>query len=159
MQTELDRDPARPPPIRWTPVHVRERLVEAFAIERRLPLARYGASGGRSTWPAMHHEFTDLIGWSDEARQAVWADWSRAKGAFPFEVSRMEEAFDWLPLLDDHIGERRCLAAWALLSARRQSLRRILQRKGWSRATFYRRVDSGAWRIADRLNAHGVAVR
>ena len=40
----------------------------------------------------MAREFGDVVGWSDEARAEVWAQWSQAKGAQPYEVTRMWEA-------------------------------------------------------------------
>ena len=69
----------------------------------------------------------------------------------------MEEALDWLRWLP--IGERRCLASWALASAKGLSVRRMLDKRHWSRSTFYRRVDQASARIAGRLNAQGVVVR
>jgi Domain of unknown function (DUF6362) len=159
IPTTLDR-PAYHQAARWTAGLVMLRLVEAFEIEAKLPGPR-GNRGAASAWPTTEREFEDLIGWSDEARQAVWEDWERAKGAHPYEVTRMEEALAWLPLLKDQPGEQRCLVAWAKLKAkpRRASLRRLMRRTGWSRSTFHRRRDSGAARIADHLNSRGVAVR
>jgi len=144
----------------WSIDLVKLRLVEAFEIEAKLPGLRGNHASGNA-WPAMAREFEDLIGWSDEARQAVWEDWERAKGAFPYEVTRYEETIAWLVLLKDQPGEQRCLAAWAKLKAkpRRASLRKLMRKTGWSRSTFHRRRDSGAARIADYLNSHGVAVR
>jgi hypothetical protein len=144
----------------WSTELVKLRLVEAFETENKLPGPR-GVRGASSAWPTTEREFEDLIGWSDEARQAVWEDWERAKGAYPYEVTRMEEAVAWLVLLKDQPGEQRCLVAWAKLKAkpRRASLRKLMRRRGWSRSTFDRRRDSGAARIADYLNSHGVAVR
>lgn len=145
---------------RWSAGLVMLRLVEAFEVEAKLPGVR-GNHGSGNAWPAMAREFEDLIGWSDEARTAVWEDWQRAKGAFPYEVTRYEEAVAWLQLLAEQPGEQRCLVAWAKLKARprRASLRKLMRRTGWSRSTFHRRRDSGAARIADWLNSRGVAVR
>jgi len=33
-----------------------------------------------------------------------------------------------------------------------------MRKRGWSRSTFYRSVDTGAERIAARINARGIAV-
>ncbi len=140
----------------WTPHLVQQRLREAFAVELRLPEA--GRPRGMATaWPATPtYEFRDLVSWSD-SRERVWQSWERAKGALPFDFSRMQEAFDWLMLVGE--GERRCLGVWALAVARGIPVRRVLRRRGWAPSTFYRRVDSGAVRIAGILGQRGVAVR
>ncbi len=142
--------------VQWTPHLVQQRLREAFAVELRLPEAGR-PRGMASTWPATPtYEFKDLVSWSD-SRERVWKSWERAKGAFPFEVSRMEESFGWLTLVDE--GQRRCLAAWALAAASGLPLRKVLRKRGWSRTTFYRKIDAGAARIAVILAERGVAVR
>ena len=107
----------------------------------------------------MAREFEDVVGWSDEARAEVWAQWARAKGAQPYEVSRMWEALAWLAMLKDHPGEQRCLVAWAATKAKRRSLAKVCRIKGWDKQTFYRRRDTGSERISDELNKKAVAVR
>src|SRR5262245_13739892 len=130
--------PVRPvAPSRWTGRWVCLRLREAVAVERRLP--RGGNGNGGNGWPAVLHEFTDMVNWTD-ARQRVWEDWHHAKGAFSFEISRMDEAFGWLPILADHPGERRCLVAYAKCNG---SLRRMCKRRGWNRSVFNDRVKTG----------------
>ena len=78
---------------------VKLRLVEAFEIEAKLPEVRGPKRNAGSAWPTMTREFEDIVGWSDERRQDVWQDWERAKGAFPQEVTRMDEAMLWLEIL------------------------------------------------------------
>lgn len=65
----------------------------------------------------------------------------------------MEEAQGWLLLVEE--GERRCLAVWALAAARGIPVRKLLRQRGWSKSTFYRKVD-GDWRHPVE---RGVAVR
>jgi len=149
------RQPA-PLPVAWTAEVVRERIVEAFEIEKRMPGERRFASLA-SSWPATPvHSFADRVGW-DDARQRVWESWERAKGAHPSEVSRMEQALLWLEWLP--INDRRCLAAWALAVSGNRSVSAILVKRRMSRTTFYRNRDRAAQRIADRLNKDGVQVR
>ncbi|HEX3412842.1 MAG TPA: DUF6362 family protein [Stellaceae bacterium] len=155
----LDRDARTPPPAVWAPADVLGRLLEAYEIEGRLPAPRRQSAPRGSSWPAITHEFADLAGWGDEAREAVWADWARARGAHPYEVTRMEEAMSWLRVLDDAIGERRAVEGWARAMATGASLRKVLARLGCSRATFYRRRDEGAKRLAAWLNDRGAALR
>ena len=144
-------------PAQWTPRLVQQRLREAFAVELRLPDSER-PRGLTSVWPASPvHEFRDMVNWPD-VRERVWQSWARAKGGvFPHEVSRMEEAQGWLLLIEE--GERRCLAVWALAAARGIPVRKVLRQRGWSRTTFYRKVDGGSAHIAAILSERGVAVR
>jgi hypothetical protein len=43
---------------------------------------------------------------------------------------------------------RRCLATWALAAARGVPVRKVPRQRGWSKSTFYRKLDGGAARIA-----------
>ena len=142
-------------PAQWTPQLVRQRLREAFLVELRLPDADR-PRGLASVWPAPLHEFRDMVNWPD-VRMRVWESWARAKGAYPYEVSRMEEAQGWLSLVDE--GERRCLAVWALTTARGIPVRKVLRRRGWAPSRFYRKLDGAQARIAAILAERGVAVR
>jgi len=54
---------------------------------------------------------------------------------------------------------RRCLATWALAAARGVPVRKELRQRGWSKSTFYRKLDGGAARIAAILGERGVVVR
>ena len=156
---DLDQTRTARPPTQWAGELVRQRLVEAFAIERRMPGQHFATI--MSAWPATPvHEFTDMLHWNNEhdgARERIWQSWTKARGVYSFEVSRMEQSFDWLQSLPD--GERRCLAAWALAKSRNIPVRKMLRRRNWHPTTFYRRVDQAAVRIADALNAKGVQVR
>jgi hypothetical protein len=151
--TQLDHATAPSPA--WTANKVRSRLVEAKQVEMRMPGQGQRKLG--SAWPATPlHSFHDMMFW-DDARDRVLDQWAAAKGAYPHEVSLMEQALDWLRWLDS--GERRCLEAWAFTTARGISLTRILEKRRWSRSTFYRLRDRAASRIADRLNREGVQIR
>lgn len=141
------------PPLIWSGAWVRRRLREAYEVERRLPGGR--RQNGGNGWPAIVHTFTDLVGWTD-ARDRVWREWARARGAYAFEISRMDEALGWLVILANHPGERNCLTAWCRTDG---SLTALMRRRGWSRPTFYRRVNDGSNRIARALNVKGVKIR
>lgn len=152
----LDEQRTMKPAATWSADQVRARLVEAFAIERRMP--GQGLRRLASAWPAAPlHEFRDLVGW-DDARERVLDTWSKSKGVYSWEVTRMEEAIEWFRWLPE--GERRCLMAWAAAKVRGIPIRKVLRKHGgWTHATFYRRRDQGSERIANRLNERGVAVR
>jgi len=134
----------------WSAEIVRERLVEAFAVDRRMPGERRYRIG--SAWPATPlHTFSDMVSWPEgEAREQVWRSWERAP-ASPQEVSRMEQAFGWLQWAP--MTERRCLEAWAQATATRRSVSAMINKRGLKRSSFYRHRDSAAQRIAERLNA------
>jgi hypothetical protein len=144
---------------RWSADLVRARLVEACEVEAKLPEGKGPRRSSASAWPTMSREFEDLISWSDEARAEVWLQWERAKGAHPYEVTRMWEALDWLVWLKDHREEQERLYVWAATKARRRSLAKVCRIKGWDKQTFYRRLNTGSIRIAERLNKNAVAVR
>ena len=152
---ELDHASPSPRPTAWTSHHVRERLVEAAEIERRLPGG--GTRRLRSPWPAeVKHSWQDMVHWND-ARDRVLDSWEKAKGAYPYEVSRMEEAqawLLWLPTIDHQY-----LEAWSVCTARNLSVRAMLDKRGLKRTTFYRVIERGSARIAERLNLQGVVVR
>ena len=143
-------------PVQWMPQLVQQRLCEAAAVELRLPDTGR-PRGMQSAWPTTPtYEFKDVVSWSD-SRERVWKSWERAKGAFPYEVSRMEESFSWLQWVGE--GERHCLAAWSMAVARGIPVRRVLRKRGWNASTFYRGVRAGSARIAGILAERGVAVR
>jgi hypothetical protein len=47
----------------------------------------------------------------------------------------------------------------ALAAARGVPVRKVLRQRGWSKSTFYRKLDGGAARIAAILGERGVVVR
>lgn len=155
----LDQQRTTRPPTQWSGDLVRQRLVEAFATERRMPSERFRTVA--STWPGTPmHSFADVVGWDnphDGASDRVLQSWAHAKGVYSWEVSRMDEAIDWLRWLD--VLGRRQLAAWAAAKARGIPIRKVLRREGWAPRTFYRAIDNAAAKIADRLNKQGVQVR
>jgi hypothetical protein len=149
--TALDHTTA-PSPATWTADKVKARMVEAFDIDRRMPGER--RKWQRSSWPATPvYSFRDQMHWNnpgDSARDRKWSEWENARNVAPAEVSRMEEAFEWLRWLP--AGERRCFEAWAKAKVVGLPLRKVLKYRGWTVTTFYSRVDGGARRIAEKLN-------
>ena len=150
-------------PRTWTGEWVKHRMVEAFTIERRIPDKRVGPAIVKGAWATIDttDTFADSVYQGELARENVWDKWARAGGALPYEVSRMEEALSWpgQVLANGHAVEGKVLLAWAFCVAYGKPLRRMLRKRGWSRSTFYRCVDSGSKRIADYLNQRSVTVR
>jgi hypothetical protein len=136
--------------MRWTSELVKERLIEAYEIDRRLPSRYYT---GTTSWPfPVRHSFADRVGWSD-ASERISRQWERGTVSSD-EIERMDEAFAWLRLLLQHQQEQRCLAAWACLKAYHRPLSFMQLRTPMSRATIYRFVIRGSERIAEHLNNH-----
>ena len=76
--------------IKWTPSLVEDRFMEAADVMKRLPNVR--VPGHFNTWPAMMAEFSDLVG--REAERL------RRGPPAPDAISRMDEALQWLRLLE-----------------------------------------------------------
>ena len=97
----------------------------------------------RNTWKV---ETTDTFAERSPRRSTARSGvekWARDGGATSVEVSRMEEALGWPGAIlangsDRYAVEARCLLAWAFHVAYGKPLRRLMQRRGWSRSTFYR---------------------
>jgi hypothetical protein len=134
---------------------VRARLVEAFEIDRRMPRDRRRVA---TAWPATPvHTFVDMVYWDEgEASERVMQSWERTD-ASPQEVTRMEDAFEWLRWLP--IAERQMLTSWAFATATHRSVTAIMNKRSLKRTSFYRLRDRAADRIAYRLNQSGVQVR
>jgi hypothetical protein len=153
----LDSRVATVPP-QWSAAWIMRRVAEAYATERRLPLARRHMIG--SAWPQTATEFSDVVGRADDDRRERFAAWEYAAlNVSAQDITRQEEAYDWLLIiLAPYPEERLCLAQWAAAKAYRRSLRRTLLKRGWSRSTFLRRVTAGAHVIALELTRQGIPV-
>jgi hypothetical protein len=147
-------------PATWTADNVRQRLVDAFTTERKLPGQRF-TKAIASSWPATPlHTFTDMLHWNnpqDGVRDREWKRWENAKAAFPIEISMMEEAYAWLLWLPK--DERQCLEDWCKCEAFDVLVSKVMRKHGFKKTTFYRKRDDASNRIADRLNTQGVVVR
>lgn len=76
--------------VRWTPLMVEERMVDAADVMRRLPDVR--VPGHFNTWPRILAEFADLVG-QEPPRL-------RRPPPSPDAIGRMEEALGWLMWLE-----------------------------------------------------------
>ncbi len=145
-------------PDRWSAAWVQARIVEAYTVERKLPGVRRVDNG--SAWPEYNYTFSDKVGWPD-SRERVLDEWSRSSGgAFALEITRMDEAHEWMRvyLAAPYEIERVCLSAWATAQAYHRPLRPLLARRRWSSSTFYRYRTQGASIIAMALEAKGEPV-
>jgi hypothetical protein len=144
-------------PPQWSASWVQRRLIEAYSVERRLPEKRRRLLIA-SAWPSMAVEWEDLLGRADQARERVFQSWEYARlGVSAQDISRMNEAQDWLAILSPYPEERLCLAQWAAAVVYHRPLRRLLLQRKWSRTTFYRYVTAGAYVIALELERRGTS--
>jgi hypothetical protein len=145
-------------PSQWSANWVQQRLIEAYATERRLPHLRHRAIA--NAWPSTIIEFSDIVGRATEAREQVLHSWEYAgSGVTAADLTRMEDAHNWLLIiLAPYPEERLCLSQWATAIAYGRSLRRLLTKRHWSRSTFYRFVSAGAHVIALELQRQGKPV-
>lgn len=100
-------------PVSWTPEHVQARMVEAFEVLRRSG-ARVGPAQFGNGWPAMVHEFADMV--DAQARALAEKDRQQSSAARPSsdELSRMNEALAWPMLfLKDRALASDSLTLWA----------------------------------------------
>ena len=134
-------------PQAWDGALVRNRLCEAFEIERRLPGSRHGSTAW--SFPVIY-SFADMVGRGTNTEPV------RMRGATSAEIARMDEAMSWLRILSGYREEQRYLAAWAASTG---SVRLMCERRNIPRRTFYRRIMDGSERIANVLNHRGVEVR
>jgi hypothetical protein len=145
-------------PAAWSADWVQQRLVEAYTVERRLPHARRRLLIA-SAWPPMATEFSDIVGRADDDRKERFHAWENARlGCSSIDISRMEQAHDWLAILAPYPEERLCLSHLAAAAAYQRSLSRLLKLRRWSRSTFYRRAIAGAHVIAMELTRQSVPV-
>lgn len=141
-------------PASWNPTWVGLRMIEAYAVLRKLP----EKGGGGAAWPAYVHTWEDVIHWGDW-RDRVWQDWQRTKGAHAWQVSRMDQAMAWPGhFLRGQPGAARCLTVWAMCRGWRIPLRPELLKRGWSQPTLSRKKGAACTIIAEGLNRQSVVV-
>ncbi|WP_051988472.1 hypothetical protein [Bosea sp. UNC402CLCol] len=104
-------------PTSWTPEHVQNRMVEAFDILARSG-TRVGPRQHANGWPAMIHEFSDLV--DAQARALAEKERQQERAARPTadELSRMNEALKWpMTYLDGRPMQSDALMLWAYATA------------------------------------------
>jgi len=155
----LARNTTTTTPPAWNAELVKERLIEAFEIDRRLP-DRVGPTPIKGWLFDTVDTFADRVAQGELASERVMDEWERGNVSAA-EVSRMEEAFAWPRryLTNGHAVDAKCLLAAALCIARGRSIGHVLRERGLDRAAFHRRVEAGASAIADALNRGGAPVR
>lgn len=116
-------------PLSWTPEHVQTRMVEAFDILLRSG-TRVGPRSHGNGWPAMIHEFADLV--DAQARAIAEKEKQQARAARPTadELSRMNEALAWpMAHLDGRPLQADALMLWAYATAAGRDMAAMLHHR------------------------------
>lgn len=122
-------------PLSWTPEHVQNRMVEAFDILMRSG-TRVGPGRHGNGWPAMIHEFSDLV--DAQARAIAEKEKQQARAARPTadELSRMNEALAWpMNHLDGLPLQADALMLWAYATAAGRDMAAMLHHRKKKAAT------------------------
>jgi hypothetical protein len=133
-------------PTAWTPEHVGVRLIEAFEVLSRSGV-RVGPGAYGNGWPAMVHEFADMV--DAQARALAEKEKQQARAARPTadELSRMNEALAWpMAYLDGKPLQSDALMLWAYASATGRDMAGMLNHRK-------KRATAKAEAAARRANA------
>ena len=128
---------------------VRARFVEACDTERRMPHGRAGSAMGY--WPSYEHTFEDMAGWGTkrlaEERELRFRRTPPSSGA----ISRHDEVMRWTGELITDENVRRIVWAWAWCQMTGSSFSARCRKRGWVKATAYRRLQDAMERISTVL--------
>ena len=117
------------PPTAWTPEHVQARLVEAFDILARSG-TRVGPRQHANGWPAMVHEFADLVDAQARALAEKERQQNRAARPTADELSRMNEALAWpMAHLEGKPLQADALMLWAYATALGRDMAAMLHQR------------------------------
>lgn len=141
----------------WSVEIVRARYVEAADTERRMPTARTGSAMGY--WPSYEYSFEDKAGWGSkrlaEEREMRFRRIPPSSAA----ISRHEEVVRWTATLIDNERDRRIVWAWAWCRLTGLSFSARCRKRGWVKATAYRRLQATMERISASLGNEASLLR
>jgi hypothetical protein len=141
-------------PERWTPVHVLDRLEEAFEILSRLPMTTR-PKGYQNSMPTYAYDASDLVGQVETGeleRLARMRNRYRLRGATSAEIARMEQALGWAAeFLSDAPEVASAVQLAALWAALKVDQQRRCRERGINRRWFIRRQIHGINVIATAL--------
>jgi hypothetical protein len=121
-----------------TPREIEDRFEEAALTLRRLP-ERNRPRGYGSSWPPVVHDAMQVYGYTPEAPMRIVPSAAA--------ITRMEECFDWLLILEPEDAR----IVW--LRAEGVRWRQVCYRAGVVRTTAWRRWAASLLTIAKHLNA------
>ena len=127
-----------------TPRDIEDRFEEAAYTLRRLP-EKDRPRGYGSSWPAVVHDAKHAYGYTPEAPMRVIPSAAA--------ITRMEECFDWLMLIDPEDAR----IVW--LRADGMRWRQVCIRAGVVRSNAWRRWVAALLTIAKNLNSQAKSVR
>lgn len=153
--------PKRRIPDRWTPVHVLDRLEEAYAVLARMPMSIW-PKGYKSLMPAYAYSYEDLVGQAETGeleRLTRERNHYRVRGATAAEVARMEQALGWAgEYLADVPEVARDLQLAAQWAAAKRDVKKLCQKRKIDRQALLRNKIKGMNIIAVRLVQAAVPV-
>jgi hypothetical protein len=142
----------------WTAAEVMSRFVEAADTERRTPSK--GMQQARTCWPAYGYSTEDREGWTDDNKAEEQNRWADTKGAKADAVSRYDECVEWGITYIVATKTRDIVWTWAFCQAiSGRSFKKECHRKGWVRATAYRRLYATFDAISFNLNNERILLR
>lgn len=145
----------------WTPKSVKAELVQAYQVLATVPVRDSFYMAGGGFWPEHGYESDEI---KEQGKAAVTENRTSGHVRYsPADIERMESVLlggggqcAWLVRLSQNPGAKRCLAHWAVWTARNRNMKRECRLRGWAYSTFRRRRDQGAELLADALNEAGV---
>lgn len=141
----------------WTPTDVMSRFVEAADTERRTP--GKGMPMAKTCWPAYRFDLDDRKGWTEADKADEQRRWAETRGAKADAVSRYDECIEWGVTHITSNETRLIVWTWAFCQVMNRHFTTECKRRGWTRATAYRRLTRAFEQISGILNNDSVLLR
>lgn len=143
----------------WTKEIVFHRYLEAADVLRRLPPVRFPKEFGNA-WPDVLRDMDDIRGHDPDERVREFAAVARRAPPPAAAITRQEEVMDWSNrYLAAWPGPRRVLWAASVCAVSNRSFSGLCRKRGWSRATAYRRIDKALIVVSDGLSKDNIVLR
>jgi hypothetical protein len=140
----------------WRTDDVYLRFLEAAEAFNRMPMPK-GPKGFGAAMPAIMRTLEE-----DEVPLRDPTEWSfdrRRPPATGPMIRRAEEVLDWAnTYLAGQSGMKRCLWHQVICAVSGSSFAAFCRKRGWARATVYRRIDQALQMVTDHLNADEVSI-
>jgi hypothetical protein len=143
----------------WTPDTVYLRVLEMMETFKRMPNVPKPRQPGNSalTYARNLEDLEDVYKpTAEEIKEQIGRQRIPPSAVM---IRRAEETLLWVnEHLKDSPGPKRCLMAQAFCATGSMSLTKFCKKRGWSRATVYRRMSKALQQLTDSLNESGVRV-
>ncbi len=122
-----------------------------------MPHGRTGSALGY--WPNYQRTFEDMAGWGTQRLAEEREMRFRRLPPSSAAISRHDEVMRWTGDLIDHETVRRIIWAWAWCQLTGSSFSARCRKRGWAKATAYRRLQVATERISGALGNDGTLLR